>query len=88
MDEQYIAFLLLESMYKSGKINKATYENVLKEKRKYIEEKYYKGCDSMSRVVLSDLSYNKVVMPTNVSKFDRNRERTIVFYGRVSTDDE
>ena len=23
-----------------GKINKATYENVLKEKRKYIEEKY------------------------------------------------
>ena len=40
MDEQYIAFLLLESMYKSGKINKATYENVLKEKRKYIEEKY------------------------------------------------
>ncbi len=87
MDEQYIAFLLLESMYKSGKINKATYENVLKEKRKYIEEKY-KGCDSMSRVVLSDLSDNKVVMPTNVSKFDRNRERTIVFYGRVSTEDE
>mgnify|MGYP004675039673 CR=1 FL=1 len=40
MDEQYIAFLLLESMYKSGKINKVTYENVLKEKRKYIEEKY------------------------------------------------
>lgn len=40
MDEQYIAFLLLESMYKSGKINKATYENVLKGKRKYIEEKY------------------------------------------------
>lgn len=40
MDEQYIAFLLLESMYKSEKINKATYENVLKEKRKYIEEKY------------------------------------------------
>lgn len=39
----------------------------------------------MSRVVLSDLSDNKVVMPTNVSKFDRNRERTIVFYGRVST---
>ena len=34
----------------------------------------------MSRVVLSDLSDNKVVMPTNVSKFDRNRERTIVFW--------
>lgn len=42
----------------------------------------------MSRVVLSDLSDNKVVMPTNVSKFDRNRERTIVFYGRVSTEHE
>lgn len=42
----------------------------------------------MSRVVLSDLSANKVVMPTNVSKFDRNRERTIVFYGRVSTEHE
>ena len=42
----------------------------------------------MSRVVLSDLSDNKVVMPTNISKFDKNRERTIVFYGRVSTDDE
>ena len=42
----------------------------------------------MSRVVLSDLSDNKVVMPTNVSKFDRNRERTVVFYGRVSTEHE
>ena len=42
----------------------------------------------MSRVVLSDLSDNKVVMPTNVSKFDRNRERTIVCYGRVSTEHE
>ena len=42
----------------------------------------------MSRVVLSDLSDNKVVMPTNVSKFDKNRERTIVFYGRVSTEHE
>ena len=40
MDEKYVAFLLLESMYESGKINKATYENVLKEKRNYIEEKY------------------------------------------------
>lgn len=40
MDEKYVAFLLLESMYESGKINKATYENVLKEKRHYIEEKY------------------------------------------------
>ena len=42
----------------------------------------------MSRVVLSDLSDNKVVMPTNVSKLDRNRERTIVFYGRVSSEHE
>ena len=40
MDEKYVAFLLLESMYESGEINKATYENVLKEKRNYIEEKY------------------------------------------------
>lgn len=40
MDEKYVAFLLLESMYESGKINKATYENVLNEKRNYIEEKY------------------------------------------------
>lgn len=35
MDEKYVAFLLLESMYEFGKINKATYENVLKEKRLY-----------------------------------------------------
>ena len=40
MDEEYVAFLLLESLYQSGKINKPTYENVLKEKRKYIEKKY------------------------------------------------
>ena len=40
MDEEYVAFLLLECLYKSGKINKPTYENVLKEKRKYIEKKY------------------------------------------------
>lgn len=42
----------------------------------------------MSRVVLSDLSDNKVVMPTNVSTFDRNRQRSVVFYGRVSTEHE
>ena len=40
----------------------------------------------MSRVILSDLSENKVVLPTNVSTFDRNRQRSVVFYGRVSTD--
>ncbi len=85
-----MAFLLLESMYESGKINKATYENVLKEKRNYIEEKYNLKdvSDGMSRVILSDLSENKVVLPTNVSTFDRNRQRSVVFYGRVSTDDE
>lgn len=42
----------------------------------------------MSRVVLSDLSENKVVMPTNVSRLDRNRQRNVVFYGRVSTEHE
>lgn len=42
----------------------------------------------MSRVVLSDLSDNKVVLPTNVSTFDRNRQRSVVFYGRVSTEHE
>ena len=42
----------------------------------------------MSRVILSDLSENKVVLPTNVSTFDRNRQRSVVFYGRVSTEHE
>ena len=42
----------------------------------------------MSRVVLSDLSENKVVLPTNVSTFDRNRQRSVVFYGRVSAEHE
>lgn len=42
----------------------------------------------MSRVILSDLSENKVVLPTNVSMFDRNRQRSVVFYGRVSTEHE
>ena len=42
----------------------------------------------MSRVILSDLSENKVVLPTNVSTFDRNRQRRVVFYGRVSTENE
>ena len=39
-------------------------------------------------VILSDLSENKVVLPTNVSTFDRNRQRSVVFYGRVSTEHE
>ena len=42
----------------------------------------------MSRVILSDLSENKVVLPTNVSTYDRNRQRSVVFYGRVSTEHE
>lgn len=42
----------------------------------------------MSRVILYDLSENKVVLPTNVSTFDRNRQRSVVFYGRVSTEHE
>ena len=42
----------------------------------------------MSRVILSDLSENKVVLPTNVSTFDRDRQRSFVFYGRVSTEHE
>ena len=42
----------------------------------------------MSRVILSDLSENKVVLPTNVSTFDRNRQRSVVFYGMVSTEHE
>ena len=42
----------------------------------------------MSKVRLSDLSENRVVMPTNVSRYDRNRQRRVVFYGRVSTEDE
>lgn len=42
----------------------------------------------MSRVILSDLSENKVVLPTNVSTFDRDRQRCVVFYGRVSTEHE
>lgn len=42
----------------------------------------------MSRVILSDLSEKKVVLPTNVSTFDRDRQRCVVFYGRVSTEHE
>lgn len=39
-------------------------------------------------MILSDLSENKVVLPTNVSTFDRDRQRSVVFYGRVSTEHE
>ncbi len=42
----------------------------------------------MSKVRLSDLSEDRVVMPTNVSRYDRNRQRSVVFYGRVSTEHE
>lgn len=42
----------------------------------------------MGRIVLSNMADNRIVMPTNVITSDRNRERTIVFYGRVSTEHE
>lgn len=42
----------------------------------------------MGRIVLSNMADNRIVMPTNVFTSDRNRERTIVFYGRVSTEHE
>lgn len=31
---------------------------------------------------------NRVVLPTNISLEDRNRNRRVVFYGRVSTEHE
>lgn len=33
------------------------------------------------------MNENGIVMPTDVN-FDRKRQRKVVFYGRVSTDDE
>ena len=33
-------------------------------------------------------SYNRVVMPTNVSLYDRDRDRIVVYYGRVSSEHE
>lgn len=41
----------------------------------------------MAKVTLSDISENKVVMPSNILE-DRNRERNVVYYGRVSTEHE
>ena len=38
--------------------------------------------------LFSDSSYNRVVLPTNVSVEDRNRERLVVYYGRVSSEHE
>lgn len=35
-----------------------------------------------------DLSANRTVMPTDMSTEDRNRQRIVVFYGRVSTEHE
>lgn len=42
----------------------------------------------MSKVVLSNLGENKIVMPTNIYVGNRDRERKVVFYGRVSTEHE
>ena len=33
-------------------------------------------------------SYNRVVMPTNISLYDRDRDRIVVYYGRVSSEHE
>ena len=38
--------------------------------------------------LFTESSYNRVVLPTNVSVEDRNRERTVVYYGRVSSEHE
>ena len=40
-DNQYIAYLFLEVLYKEGKIDRKTYENVLRLKEEYIK-KYVK----------------------------------------------
>lgn len=42
----------------------------------------------MGKTVLSNMADNRVVMPTNIYSGDRNRQRNIVFYGRVSTEHE
>lgn len=42
----------------------------------------------MGKTVLSNMADNRVVMPTNIYSGDRNRERKVVFYGRVSTEHE
>lgn len=42
----------------------------------------------MGKTVLSNMSNNRVVLPTNIFAGDRNRKRKIVFYGRVSTEHE
>ena len=38
--------------------------------------------------LFTESSYNRVVLPTNVSVEDRNRERLVVYYGRVSSEHE
>ena len=42
----------------------------------------------MSNNNYPDLSANRMVMPTDISTEDRNRQRIVVFYGRVSTEHE
>lgn len=36
IDHQYIAYLLLEMLYKEGKVNKDTYDAVMAEKERYL----------------------------------------------------
>ena len=38
-DATYVAFLLLESLYANKHINTKTYQNILKKKNEYIEQK-------------------------------------------------
>lgn len=36
IDHQYMAYLLLEILYKEGKVNKETYDAVMAEKERYL----------------------------------------------------
>ena len=36
IDHQYMAYLLLEMLYKEGKVNKETYDAVMAEKERYL----------------------------------------------------
>ena len=36
IDHQYLAYLLLEMLYKEGKVNKDTYDAVMAEKERYL----------------------------------------------------
>lgn len=38
IDSTYVAYLLLESLYKDGAINFATYKNIVESKQRYLQE--------------------------------------------------